>query len=135
MKGQMELEYPFKIFLYVVVILVVIGLIVTFRNQILTYLKLCQYTPQGCSEQERCTTISSKETTITATELKKYCDRCWDRTGRKEYKDDCLCYVVTGSYSPTAFTDENCELKCDNADATSLLFSYDGLLQKIYIKC
>jgi len=133
MKGQMVLEYPFKIFIYIVVVLVVISLIITFRNQILTSLNLCQFTPQGCQQQE-CSTIEAAETTINEAVLRKYCNFCWDKTGKIDYKKDCLCYVVRGSYSPIGFTYENCELECDK-EATSLLFAYDALLKKIYIKC
>lgn len=129
----MILEYPFKIFLYVIVIIVVIGLIVTFRNQILTSLNLCQFIPQGCQQQE-CYTYEVSEAAMNEAVLKKYCDLCWGKTGKIDYGKDCLCYVVRGSYSSITFTYENCELKCTTG-ATSLLFAYDGLLKKIYIKC
>ena len=134
MKGQMVLEYPFKIFIYIVVVLVVISLIITFMNQILTSLNLCQFTPQGCQQQQECSTIEAAEIAINEAVLRKYCSFCWDKTGKIDYGKDCLCYVVSGSYSPIAFTYENCELNCSK-QATSLLFAYDGLLKKIYIKC
>jgi hypothetical protein len=133
MKGQMVLEYPFNIFLYAIVIIVVIGLIISFRNQIISSLNLCQFIPQGCQQQE-CSTIEATETAIDEDVLRKYCDLCWSKTGKMEYKKDCLCYVVRGSYSPVAFAYENCELDCSK-DATSVLFAYDSLLKKIYIKC
>jgi hypothetical protein len=134
MKGQMVLEYPFNIFIYIVVILVVIGLIANFRNQILTSLNLCQFTPQGCQQQEECSTIESTETAVNEAILNKYCNFCWEKTGKIDYKKDCLCYVVSGSFSPFTFTHENCELKC-NKSATAVMFTYDARLKKVYIKC
>lgn len=134
MKGAMELEYPFQMFLYIVVILVVISLIVTFRTQILTYLKLCDYLPQGCQSQLECSTSQTKVTTIDANVLTKYCNLCWDKTGGIKYEKDCLCYIVSGNYSPTAFSNKNCKLDC-NKQATSVIITYDWLLQKIDIKC
>lgn len=130
----MELEYVFKMFLYIVVILVVISLIVTFRKQILTYLKLCDFLPQGCQQQIDCATYQVTEKTIDANTLRKYCSLCWDKTGQKDYRKDCLCYIVSGSYSPVEFANQNCELKCDKT-VTSVFFAYDNLLEKVYIKC
>jgi hypothetical protein len=134
MKGQVVLEYPFQMFLYIVVILVVISLIITFRTQILTYLKLCDYLPQGCQSQQECSTFQTKETTIDTSVLTKYCNLCWDKTGKIDYGKDCLCYIVSGSYSPITFTNKNCELKCDK-QATAVFFAYDNLLKEISIKC
>lgn len=131
---EMALEYPFKIFIYVVVAVVVIGLMITFRNQILDFLNLCQFMPQGCEEQRECFTIESTEAIINEASLRKYCDFCWRKTGELDYKKDCLCYVVSGSYSPIPFTHENCVLDC-NKDATSVRFSYDSIIKKIYIRC
>lgn len=134
MKGYMILEYPFKMFLYLVVILVVIGLVLTFRDQIINALNLCQYIPQGCPKQEECPTTQAKEMIIDEAVLRKYCNLCWERVGKGEYKKDCLCFVVSGKYTPIKFEHANCELGCDE-EVTSVLFVYDGLLKKIYIKC
>jgi hypothetical protein len=134
MKGEMELEYPFQILILIVVIVVVISLIITFRSQILTYLKLCDFLPQGCQSQKECFTDQKKETTIDANVLTKYCNSCWEKTGAKDYDKDCLCFIVSGSYSPTTFTNKNCELRCSK-QSTSVLFTYDYLLKEIYIEC
>jgi hypothetical protein len=134
MKGQMVLEYPFNIMLYVVVILVVIGIIIAFKDQIITSFNLCQFTPQGCGSPQQCSTNQASEPTIDSAVLKKYCDLCWRTTGYVNYNKDCLCYVVSGSFSPVAFTNDNCELNC-NKQANSLMFSYDRFLKKVYIKC
>jgi len=131
MKGDMVLEYPFKMFLYMVVFLVVVGLILTLSR---THIDFCKFTPQGCENEERCATHESTETVITEAILRKYCDSCWAKTGKIDYKEDCLCYVVTGDYSPISFTYSNCELNCIK-NATAIKFSYDSLLKKIQIKC
>ena len=113
--------------------MVVISLIVFFRNSIISALNLCQYLPSGCP-QEECSTIQTNEDQITASILDKYCDLCWSKTGAKDYKKDCLCYVVKGNFSPFTYSNQNCELKCSN-QATSLIFTYSSLFKKITIEC
>jgi hypothetical protein len=135
MRGSMELEYIFKMLLYIVVILVVIGIIVGIRPEILDALKLCRYLPSGCEEDKECSNLQVSESIITESTLNKYCKFCWDKTGAKEDARDCMCYVVSGSYSPlTASLPEYCELKC-NKEATSIWFSYSSLFKKITIGC
>jgi hypothetical protein len=135
MRGAMELEYIFQMVLYIVVILVVVGIIVAVRPQIIDSLKLCQYLPKGCGEVKKCSSLQSSESMITETSLNKYCKLCWDKTGAKDSTEDCLCYVVSGTYSPaTANLPDYCELKCEK-EATSLLFSYSQLFKKITITC
>ena len=136
MKGDMALEYPFKLLLYVVVILVVVGLIIAFNKQIREYLVnvLCQLLPQGCQSNGDCTTYDSTETVIDQKVLKYYCDACWTKTGRNEYQKDCLCYIVKGSFTPTTFTNENCELQCTKG-ASAVLFSYNHFAKTVEIKC
>jgi hypothetical protein len=134
MKG-MAIEFIFKMFLYVVVILVVISLIIHFREEILTTLNLCDYVPGGCQKREECTPIQSTETSITEIVLKKYCDLCWLKTGEKNYPKDCICYIVKGSFSPSTFTlSDYCDLRC-NKEATSVIFTYNQLLKKVLIEC
>jgi len=133
MKG-LALEFVFKMFLYVVVVMVVISLIVFFRNSIISALNLCQYLPFTCPQKEECSTLQVTENQITANILDKYCSLCWLKTGEKDYKKDCLCYVVKGSFSPFSYSNQNCELKCSN-EATSLIFTYNSLFKKIIIEC
>lgn len=132
MKG-LALEYVFKMFLYLVVVLVVLGLIINFRNQIIEALNLCQYVP-GCKREEKCETILVKEVMVNENILNKYCNFCWGKTGLKDYKENCLCYVVKGSFSPFAFNNPDCELKC-TSDSDILFFKYDSLFKKIFIEC
>ncbi|MEM5829288.1 MAG: hypothetical protein QW040_00430 [Candidatus Aenigmatarchaeota archaeon] len=133
MKG-LALEFIFKLFLYLVVVLVIISLIIHFRDEILSYFHLCEYLPGGCATKE-CTTIQASEKSLTESVIEKYCGFCWQKTGAKNYKDDCICYVVSGDFSPTQFTlSDYCILKC-NKMATSLIFSYSHLMKKIFIEC
>jgi hypothetical protein len=133
MKG-LALEFVFKMFLYIVVIMVVVGLIVFFRDSIISALNLCQYLPSGCPQKEECSTVQATEAQITASILDKYCNLCWSKTGAKDYQKDCLCYIVKGSFSSFPYSNQNCELKCSN-QATSLIFTYSSLFKKIIIEC
>lgn len=132
MKG-LALEYVFKMFLYFVVVVVVLGLIINFRSQIIEALNLCDYIP-GCKREEKCETILAKEAVIDENVLNKYCNLCWSKTGLRDYKENCVCYVVRGSFSPLAFSNQNCELKC-NLNSESLIFSYNSLFKKVFIEC
>ena len=90
---------------------------------------------QRLREVKKCSSLQSSESMITETSLNKYCKLCWDKTGAKDSTEDCLCYVVSGTYSPaTANLPDYCELKCEK-EATSLLFSYSQLFKKITITC
>jgi len=130
---MMPLETIFKFFLYVVVIMVVIGLILHFRSSIIRALDLCGLFPSYCEERS-CETIISEETEITPEVLRKYCRLCWSKTGEKDYDKDCICYVVKGKFIPTSFKEENCELLCDR-EVNSLTFTYDHLFKKVRIEC
>lgn len=135
MKG-MALEIIFKMFLSIVVILVVIGLIISFRTEILKALKLCNYLPEGCPPKAECSTIRSTESTVTESVLSRYCELCWSKTGAMDYKSLCMCYIVnvTGTFSPIAYETTHCELSCSR-QATSLFFTYNHLLNKVLIEC
>lgn len=133
MKGEMELEFVFKMLLYVVVIVVVISLLTVFRKDILTALNLCKVFPQGCQAGE-CKTSEVSQSVIDSSALKRYCDLCWGSTGSKNYGENCLCFILKGSYSPVEFASQNCILNC-NKQASAVLFQYDNLLGKVFIKC
>ncbi|MEM5879557.1 MAG: hypothetical protein QXU74_03640 [Candidatus Aenigmatarchaeota archaeon] len=134
MKG-FALEFVFKMFLYIVVILVVISLIIHFKDEILSSLHLCDYLPGGCPSKQECSTIQASEAILTESVIEKYCSFCWQKTGLKDYAKDCICYVVSGTFSPAQFTlSDHCSLKC-NKEATSLIFSYNHLLKKVFIEC
>ena len=130
MKGFMALEYPFKVLLYLVVIIVVIGIVLVFRKEI-SNINFCWI--WGC-QQKACETVRVSESTIDRQVLDKYCELCWGKTGAADLKEDCLCYVVSGSFTPFAYTSQHCDLKC-NSDSQFLTFSYSHLPKKILIEC
>ena len=134
MKGAMELEYPFKVFLYIVVIVVVIGLVITLKDKIYSNINFCYYLPQFCRQNGECSTVQATREVISEATLKEYCNSCWDKTGKKDYKESCMCYIVTGNYSPISFESENCELKCSKSSGF-LTFTYDKYLKKVFIDC
>ncbi len=136
MKG-FALETIFKMFLYIVVVLVVIGLILYFRQNIISTLRLCDYIPGGCKVEEECKTVTSSEDRVSESVLDKYCNLCWERTGAKDFKESCNCYVLSLRESfvpPFTYKKENCELTCDKQTA-SLIFAYNKYLKKILIEC
>ena len=134
MKGAMELEYPFKVFLYIVVILVVVSLVVKFKEKISSAISFCEHLPQFCQQDSACSTVQATRGVISEATLKEYCNSCWDKTGKKDYKESCMCYIVTGNYSPVSFESENCELNCSKSSGF-LTFTYDKYFKKVFIDC
>ena len=134
MKGEMELEYPFKVFLYVVVILVVVSLVITFKQQIASTINFCQHLPQFCQEDSECSTVQVKREVISEAVIREYCNSCWDKTGKKEYGESCMCYIVAGEYSTVNFESENCELRCSKSSGF-LSFTYDKYFKEVFIDC
>lgn len=139
-KGQAALEYPFNILLYVIVILVVIGLILTFQKQIVQFLPICNLLPAGCQEIKECTTATISAPSINAEVLETWCKTCWDKTGKIESKKNCLCYVISGDYLPIpanqlpADWPEYCEIDCKEK-VRSVSVGYDELFGKVIISC
>ena len=96
-------------------------------------LKLPCFFP-GCEGPKECETFRVDESVIDANVLKKYCDLCWERTGKLNYPQDCLCYVIKGSFSPISFSHPNCELKC-SSPATAVFIEYRIVDGNITIEC
>jgi len=130
MKGFMALEYPFKVLLYLAVIIVVIGIVLFFRKQI-SSINFCWI--WGC-QQKACETVRVNENIIDQQVLDKYCNLCWQKTGSVDLKEDCICYIVNGSFSPIAYSSEHCNLRC-TSNSQFLTFTYSHLFNKVYIEC
>jgi hypothetical protein len=126
----MALEYPFKILLYVVVIVVVISIILLLRKEVAS-LNFCWI--WKCEEKE-CKTVRASENFIGKAVIDKYCNLCWQKSGEIELKEDCLCYVVSGSFTPLNYVSEHCELKC-NSNSQFLTFTYSSIFKKIFVEC
>lgn len=133
----MVLEYPTKMILYIVVIMVLIGIMWTFRNNIS---KICLLPP--CNEQECDTTTPSPKTENSlSTEIAgKYCSLCW--TDKNERcSQNLLCYVVNldSKVNPSSISLDNnvkdfCNVKCDKNTKT-IFFQYDYISEKVEITC
>jgi hypothetical protein len=126
----MALEYPFKMLLYLVVIIVVIGIILAFRKEI-SSINFCWI--WGC-QPKACETVRVNENLIDQQVLDKYCNLCWQKTGAAELKEDCICYIVNGSFTPFTYSSEHCELKCTSA-SQFITFTYSHLFNNVSIEC
>jgi hypothetical protein len=138
--SEMVLEYPFKIALFIAVILILVGIMWTFRDQIM---RICLFPP--CEEStEECDmkTSVSNENDFSRDILTKYCQLCWERNKRGQCKKDSLCYVVNVDnpsnpflYLPLSIeVSQYCSVTCSRL-ATSVYVQYDFLNKKITIAC
>lgn len=87
----MVLEYPFKIFILIVVVLVIISIMWQFRDKIM---EICFFPPCDGGKECNVQTVISKETEFTVDELNKYCNLCWEKNGAGNCIEDSVCYVL-----------------------------------------
>jgi len=126
---MLALEYIAKFFIILVVIVVVVSLLLKFYSSA----KLCFF---DCEKKVSCdvkATVASVDT-ITVDTIQKYCILCFEKS--RECKKNVLCYVINGNFIPSYFQglDARCEVTC-NKQATSLLFEYDWIKNKVLIEC
>jgi len=131
---MMVLEYPMKILLYIVVVLVIIGIIFTFRNQILE-IKLFPNNNKDCDVES----IVATEDFFNQNIMDKYCRLCWNKNNMGECKQNAVCYFLSTTFvveqhASLEPSDDFCELDCYR-DATALFVSYDSFHKKITITC
>jgi len=88
---SLVLEYPFRIFILIVVILVLIGIMWQFRDQIMN---ICLFPP--CNGEEECNIqpVISEESRFTKEVLDKYCNLCWIKNGGGTCEGDSVCYIL-----------------------------------------
>jgi hypothetical protein len=131
----MVLEYPMNIIILTVVVLVVIGIMFSFRDRITN---ICIFPP--CEEEIICDVKPAvvTETAVTQDIIDKYCKMCLGKNRDWECKEDSLCYVVNiqSAFNPFGITPSmnDCEVKCNRA-VTSFFVQYNFLDKKIYITC
>ncbi len=131
--AEMALEYIFKIFIYIVAVLVIIGIILNFQHIASMFKLPCLFPP---CEEIKCETSIINEEEINEAVLKKYCDLCWSKTGEKRYDKDCVCYLIKGSLNlPASFSHPHCNLKCSNPSASSVFIEYKLLENNVTIDC
>jgi len=120
----MELEYVFKMFILIVVVLIIITMMWQFRDKIVD---VCLFPP--CDKQGGCNVqpIISEEERFSIMVLDKYCNLCWMKNGGGKCKDDSSCYVLNlkNDFIPGTWpsTHDYCIVTCENA-ASSLYVQY-----------
>ncbi|MBU5688679.1 MAG: hypothetical protein KQA41_00410 [Candidatus Aenigmarchaeota archaeon] len=132
---SMELEYPFKIMLYLVVVLVLIGIMMAFKDKIL---KICFFPP--CEQKTKCDFETQNVQEIDANEniIAKYCFLCYEKS--KECEKDKICYIVSFENNFDFSNDyidigeEKCEITCLK-NTNMLYFSYSYFEDKIKVGC
>jgi len=96
MKASMEMEYVMKLIIMLVVVAAVIGLIWTFYGGTQSWWCKMMGTCGGPPPVGDTEVI--KQATFTATDVAKYVDSCWMRTGDKR-SGDFVCYVLQGRFN------------------------------------
>ncbi|MFH8092567.1 MAG: hypothetical protein QXM38_01345 [Candidatus Aenigmatarchaeota archaeon] len=131
----MELEYPFKIALYLFVIVVVLSLLITFRSK---FMKICFLPP--CDEEKTCNNKPAKiEEEFTNAVIDKYSGLCYEKS--KECKEDIFCYIISSeaatnpsALSPSCRNNDKCEITCAR-ETTIVYIIYRWVDDKIEIGC
>lgn len=129
------METVFKYMLYTIVALVIISILVVFKDKILRF---CLIPP---CEKDLCdvkTSIAS-EPSFQGT-VEKYCDFCYQKAN--QCKQDVICYIVSyNSFVPNInqnlFIPGNsgiCRYDCDKQTST-LYFTYSYLSNKVIVGC
>lgn len=130
------LEYPMKMIILLVVVFVVVGIILSYRSQIMN---TC-LTPPCDGEENLCEveTIVSSEQILDSASLQKYCNMCYMKNDNGNCMDNSLCYVVNidNMIDPSTIilTSEYCSIKCEKA-VTSVYVQYIGLTGTVEIAC
>jgi len=94
----MEMEYVVKLIIMLVVVAAVIGLVWTFYGGTQTW--WCKFIGTCTGPPLAGNTEIIKQATFTATDVGKYVDSCWMRTG-EEHSGDFVCYVLQGRFDAT----------------------------------
>lgn len=122
----MVLEYPFKVFILIVVVLVIISIMWQFRDKIMN---ICLFPP--CNGEEECNVqpVITTESEFTKEVLDKYCSLCWIKNGAGKCRGDSICYVLNlnESFIPDNWNlikeHEYCIVTCEN-ETSSLFVQY-----------
>ena len=130
---SMVLEYPFKVFILIVVVIVVMSIMIQFRDKIMS---MCFFPP--CNGEEECNVepVILKELEFTEEVFDKYCNLCWIKNGEGRCKESSICYVLNldKDFEPDDLESEHCIVTC-NKDSSSLFVQYQSIEKKIFIEC
>ncbi|OGI15080.1 hypothetical protein A3K63_03805 [Candidatus Micrarchaeota archaeon RBG_16_49_10] len=129
----MALEYIFKVFLYVAVILILIGIMWGFKERIPFCIFGCEDPGKKCEVA----TEGSTEQYFDKEQIDKYCTLCWEKNMMGGCEKSVLCYAVDSAYgvNVNAISDlAHCEFSC-SGNAHTIFVNYDYLRQKVIITC
>lgn len=133
---SMVLEYPTKMILYIVVIIVLVGIMWTFRENVS---KICFLPP--CNEQtcETKTPPPQNVNSLDVSTIEKYCSLCWGKN--ENCKENVLCYVINSENenNPSSVSISNdiknfCDVKCNKATKT-IFYQYNYISKKVELTC
>ena len=102
-KAQMSLEYIAKMLIIVVVIAVVIGMMYTFREQIVEKWR-CILNPECDIPVVEINPVFVPGS-FTASDFANFIETCWAET--RDAKDSKVCFVLSGLYTDPSGTAEN----------------------------
>ncbi|MCX8178772.1 MAG: hypothetical protein N3D75_03015 [Candidatus Aenigmarchaeota archaeon] len=129
---SLEMETVFKYLLYTFVVLVIIGILVVFKDKIL---RLCLIPP---CEKDLCDvkTVAVSEPSFQGT-VEKYCDFCYQKAN--QCKQDVICYIVSydSPVQSTFYIPSNtgiCNYQC-NKETSTLYFTYSYLSNMVIVGC
>jgi len=130
----MALEYPFKLFILIVVIIVIISIMWQFRDWITG---ICLFPP--CEEECNVQPEMATESEFTKEILDKYCSLCWMKNGGGECKGNSICYTLNledKKFEPGDWSSEYkyCLVACEK-ESSSLFVQYLAMEELILITC
>ena len=134
---SMVLEYPAKMILYIVVITVLIGIMLTFRGTITNFCLVPPCNEQTCNTK----TYVENENALTRDVAEKYCNLCWSKSQGGVCSERWVCYGVNLDLEvrPSFIELSNdvkefCNIECDEKTKT-VFFEYDHISGKVRITC
>jgi hypothetical protein len=132
----MELEYVFKIMLYLFVVAVIIGIMIVFKSK---FVNICFLPP--CEKKESCdvSPIKTSQFELTEDVIDKYYYLCLEKS--KECDQDVFCYIITldtpinpSILNPQCFLNNECDIACDK-DVNMVYITYKKISGRVQIGC
>ncbi len=135
MKGNMVLEYPTKMVLYLIVLMIVVSIIFYLAGNSKSLLSdVTLWLHRNKTHDE---TIKINVGTASWETLEKYSKMCNDKINREDLLNYKLCYVLTGNFSSVVVPEStDYIIECqDFLDATAVIISYNPSKGKVVIDC
>lgn len=144
----MEMEMPFKMILYIAVVIILIGIMITFRSKIveMCLFSSCEKEKAKCNVKEQYSTETISDGSDATPILEKYCDLCWRKNNEGDCRENSVCYIVklTESSNSATWIINGLPDYCDasklssgdcNREISSFFVNYDSIKKKIIIEC